>query len=82
MKQKNYRFGLLDKSKGGIGMLVLNEDSDILTRVKIGDKLKSTFKNAQETSVMDLMISHITPIRKGTYRGDYRVGLSLLQATN
>jgi hypothetical protein len=82
MKKKKYRFGLLDRSKNGIGMLVIDEDSDILSKLKIGDKLKTTFKSAHETSVMDLMISHITPIRKGLNRGDHHVGLYMVHAAN
>ena len=70
MSNKKYRFGLLDRSKEGIGMLVMNEDSDILNKLKIGDKLKTTFKSAYETSPMHLMINHITPIRKGLNRGN------------
>ena len=82
MRKRKYRFGLLDRSKDGIGMLVINEDSDILDKLKIGDKLETTFKSAHESSAMDLMISHITPIRKGLNKGDHHVGLSMVHAVS
>lgn len=79
VEDKRYRFNLLDKSQGGIGMLVMNEETDVLNALRIGDKLNLECRTAEDRVEMNSFeIRHITPMRKGDFIGDHLVGLSLL----
>lgn len=77
LKDKKFRFNLLDKSQDGMGMLVINEEADVLTELKIGKKLNMEYRTPQDSINLNFTINHITPIRKGAFKGDHQVGLFL-----
>jgi c-di-GMP-binding flagellar brake protein YcgR len=77
LEGKEYRFGLLNTSLGGMGMLVKGQETDILEKIKIGDQREMEYSTPENTQFMNLMIRHVTPIEAGTHRGHYQVGLAL-----
>ena len=72
-----YRFVLLDTSPGGMGMLVMNEESDILQKLKIRDKIEMKYGNPETSVFMNFEVRHITSISRGPFKGHFQVGLSL-----
>jgi hypothetical protein len=78
LEDKKYRFNLIDRGPEGMGMLVSNEEAEVLEQLKPGDILKTEYRAHEHRSSMRLKIQHITPRRSGTYQGDYQVGLSLV----
>jgi hypothetical protein len=76
MDGKAYRFGLLNTSGGGMGMLVRQEETDVLKGLKIGDAQEMEYMTPEKAEAFTLMIRHITPIHSGTYSGHYQVGLA------
>ena len=73
-----YRFNLLDTSPGGVSMLVTDGDTGILEKIKIGDKIEMKYSTSEASLVMDFELKHITPIKRGTFKGHYQVGLYLI----
>jgi exoribonuclease II len=39
-KEKTFKLEVLDRSEFGVGILVRNEDAEILERIEVGDKLR------------------------------------------
>ncbi|MBW2608730.1 MAG: hypothetical protein JRC68_00080 [Deltaproteobacteria bacterium] len=78
LNDKIYRFNLLDTSPGGMGMLVKKEESEVLNRLNIGDKIRVEYKTPEAGVLMDFEIMHITQFRRGRFNGHHQVGLSLL----
>jgi hypothetical protein len=74
---KKYRLNLLDTSPDGMGMLVTDKEKKLLEKIKPGDRIKMKYGTPQVTVFMNFEIKHITPIREGTYKDNYIVGLSL-----
>jgi c-di-GMP-binding flagellar brake protein YcgR len=74
---KEYRFKLLDTSPGGMGMLVLEEEADVLKKLNVGDQIKMKYGTPQVSAFMNFQITHITLIMEGVHKGNYLVGLSL-----
>jgi hypothetical protein len=78
---KQYRFNLLDTSPGGMGMLVMDKEKEVLKKIHPGDRIKMKYGTHQVTVFMHFEIKHITPIRAGIYKDNYLVGLSLFADT-
>jgi len=78
LEGKKYRFNLLDTSPGGMSMLVMDGDVGVLERIKIGDKIKMKYSTSEASLSMDFELRHITPIKRGTFKGHYQVGLYLI----
>ena len=78
---KKYRLNLLDTSPDGMGMLVMDEEKEILKKIKPGDRIKMKYGTPHVSVFMNFEIKHITPIREGTYKDNYMVGLSLFLDT-
>ena len=78
LEGKKYRFNLLDTSPGGMSMLVMNGDEGVLEKMKIGDKIKMKYSTSEASLSMDFELRHITPIKRGTFKGHYQVGLCLI----
>ncbi len=78
LEGEKYRFNLLDTSPGGMSMLVMNGDEGVLEKMKIGDKIKMKYSTSEASLSMDFELRHITPIKRGTFKGHYQVGLYLI----
>ena len=78
LEGEKYRFHLLDTSPGGRGMLVKNEEIEVLDRLNVGDKLKAEYNTPEAGVLIDFEIIHITRIKRGSFDGHYQVGLSHL----
>jgi len=74
---KEYRFSLLDTSPGGMAMLVAKEKAEVLDKLSLGTQVTMKYGTPQVNVSMDFKIMHITPIKRGTLKGHYQVGLSL-----
>jgi len=78
LKGKKYRFNLLDTSPGGMSMLVMDDDAETLKKIIIGDKIRMKYSTPEADVLMDFELRHITPIKRGTFKGHCQVGLSLI----
>ncbi len=76
---RTVRCSLLDTSPGGMGMLVLKEDTEILNMVKPGDRFRMKYKTNVASVPMDFEIRHVTEINRGQYQDNFVVGLALLE---
>jgi c-di-GMP-binding flagellar brake protein YcgR len=77
LDERQYRFNLLDTSPGGIGMLVPNMEVKVLKELKTGDQIEMEYGTYDARALIRFEIRHITPIKRGTFKGHYQVGLSL-----
>jgi len=77
MEGKEYRFNLLDTSLGGIGILVPNMEVKVLEELKTDDYIQMDYGTRDAGKHINFEIRHITPIKRGTFKGHYHVGLSL-----
>ncbi len=60
--------------------IIIKEDSNILTRLKAGNKLNIKYYSDNEpypVTQMNTEISHVTKAEEGRFRGHYIVGLSI-----
>ena len=78
LNDKKYRFNLLDTSPDGMGMLIMDEESDILKKLRIRDQIKMKYGKPNASVFMTFEIRHITSIKRGPFKGHFQVGLSLL----
>ncbi len=74
----NYKFNLADISPGGMGMLVKDNDSEILEQISIGDRIRMEYTTPEASVAIDFGIKHMTPIENGRFKGHHQVGLSLI----
>jgi len=75
--RKTYRFKPLDTSSGGMGMLVTDDDTEVLEKFEVGNKIEMKYRTPEDDLLMIFVIRHITQINKGAFKGHYQVGLSL-----
>ena len=77
--ERRYLFSLLDTSPGGMGMLVKNGEEHVLDELELGKRIKMKYGQPGIGTVdFNFEIKHITPIRRGSFKGHYQVGLSLV----
>ena len=79
LEGKEYRFNLLDTSPDGMGMLVENGEMDVLNKLKPGNQTEMKYSSDRVSVFMNFEIRHITPIKRGIFKGHYQIGLSLLK---
>ncbi len=72
-----YRFKPLDTSSGGMGMLVTDDDSEVLEKISVGDKIEMKYCTPEEDLFMIFKVRHISRLKQGLFAGHYQVGLSL-----
>ncbi len=77
LRGKDYRFKVLDKGLGGMGMLVLDSQPEVLKELRVGDQIGMTYSNPKGSILVNIEIRHITFIRKGPLKGHYKFGLSM-----
>lgn len=73
-----HRCPLLDLSPGGLGMLVLDHETEVLDHLRPGIRLNMAYTSPEATVTMSFEIRHITEIRRGEFRGHFQVGLRLV----
>lgn len=74
----HYRFSLLDRSLGGMGMIVKNSESEVLEKIQQGVLLKMKYVTLEKEIPLNFEVKHVTPIKKGRWEGHYHVGLRLI----
>ena len=76
-----YQFRIRDISSSGIGIMI-KEESALLKYVKVGDILNMKYNPMHASDLPQFLkteIIHITKIDDGQYRGNYLVGLAILE---
>jgi hypothetical protein len=75
-KGKRYALNVLDHSRHGLGMLVVEKDFDLLKFVRRGDRLPNiTFYATSAIIKVDGTIRHKTKIAAGNFNGAYVLGI-------
>jgi hypothetical protein len=73
---KMYELKAVDYSKHGLGLLVTENNSELLEILKPGDKIQNMTFFARRTLIkVDAKVIHITKIQEGKDRGKYIIGL-------
>ncbi len=76
-----YQFKLRDISPRGIGILV-NEMSKVIETTHVGDVLDMNYypkKKMEPPVLMKTQVKHITKHQEGRYKGNYVMGLYVLE---
>ncbi len=76
-----YQFKLRDISPKGIGILV-NEASKVIETTHVGDVLDMQYYPKKEVKLpisMKTQVKHITKHQDGPYKGNYVLGLNVLE---
>lgn len=79
-----YQFKIWDISPKGICVLI-REDSDLLNQLKVGDILNLKYYTTDSSKPAEYLkteIKHITKDDLGRYKGNYLVGLSVVEKVN
>jgi len=77
-QEKSYDLKVFDVSEKGVGLLVSEEQSDLLERTGIGDRLKEVELYATWTMVrVDGTVRHKSRVREGEYSGYHILGIEL-----
>jgi len=75
---RTVRCHLLDLSTGALGMLVLQTEKEILLHIQPGATMSMAYTSTEATVPMNFEIRHVTEIKRGNFRGQFQVGLSLV----
>ena len=76
-----YQFKIRDIASSGIGILI-NEGSAVLKSLKVGEVLNMKYyplNLADQPEHIETEIKHITKDEKGRFKGNYLVGLLVLE---
>jgi len=79
-----YKFRIRNISPSGMGVLV-KESSEVLKHLKVGDILNMKYYRlelSEQPEHLKTEIKHITKNDEGRFRGNYLVGLSILEKQN
>ncbi|MEA1966946.1 MAG: hypothetical protein U9N77_01815 [Thermodesulfobacteriota bacterium] len=74
---KEYSFKILNICHGGIGMLVMDNQAEVLNLLKCGDQLEMNYINPKGSMAIKVEIRHISTIKAGAFKGHYSVGFSM-----
>jgi len=77
-----YQFKLRDISPRGIGILI-NEMSKVIENIQVGDVLDMNYYPNKEIKLpvsMKTQVKHITKEQEGRYKGNYIMGLFVLES--
>jgi len=71
-----YALGVRDCSLHGLGILIGEQDLDLLDLLKPGDRIEGiTFYSESTIIKVDGIVRHITPIKTGDHQGSYVLGV-------
>ncbi len=73
-----HRCLLLDVSPGGLGMLILQTEKEVLEHLRPGARMSMAYASPEATVPMNFEIRHVTEIKRGNFRGHFQVGLCLV----
>jgi len=73
-----HRCLLLDVSPGGLGMLVMHPEKEVLQHLRQGARMSTPYTSPEASVPIRFEIRHITEIKRGNFRGHYQVGLCLV----
>ena len=79
--EPNYLFEIRDMSSSGM-CIIVKEGSDVLNHLKVGDIIDMKYyhpKKAERPESIRAEIKHITEDDLGRYKGNYLVGLSVVE---
>ncbi len=82
--EPNYLFEIRDMSSSGL-CIIVKEGSAILNHLKVGDIMDMKYyqpKKAERPELIKTEIKHITKDDLGRYKGNYLVGLSVVEKGN
>ena len=74
---KDYQFKVLDKGLGGMAMLVMDSQTEVLKELRVGDQIPMKYSNPKGSLLVNIEIRHITAIKTGSFEGHYKFGLSM-----
>lgn len=75
-EEKLYNLNVLDCSSHGLGLIVTEDNFDLLQKLRKGDRLKDiTFYATWAMIQVNGTVRHKTKIEKGKYRGCYLIGI-------
>lgn len=74
---KKYHFKVLDKGLGGMGMLVMDSQTEVLKELRVGHQIPMKYSNPKGSLFVNIEIRHITAIMTGSFKGHYKFGLSM-----
>ena len=73
---KVYSLGVKDCSLHGLGILIGNEDLDLVERIRPGDRIEGiTFYAESAIIKVDGIVRHVTQIKTGEHQGSYVLGV-------
>jgi hypothetical protein len=75
---RRHRCLLLDVSPGGVGMLVLHPEKEVLQHLRPSTRMSMAYTSPEATVTMSFEIRHITQIKRGDFKGHFQVGLCLV----
>jgi hypothetical protein len=82
--EPNYLFEIKDMSASGL-CIIVKEGSAVLNHLKVGDTIDMKYYHPKETERPKLIkaeVKHISKDALGRYKGNYLVGLSVLEKGN
>ncbi len=82
--EPNYQFKIRDMTSSGLSIIV-KEGSAVLNHLKVGDIMDMKYyqsKKAERPELIKTEIKHITKDDVGRYKGNYLVGLSVVEKGN
>lgn len=74
---RKYQFKVLNICRGGIGMLVIKAQKEVLPLLKSGSIMDMDYINPKGVLGIKVEFRHITPLISGPYKGGYCVGFSM-----
>jgi len=83
-EEPNYLFKIRDISSSGL-CIIVKEGSEALNHLKVGDIIDMKYYQSKRTLKPELIkteIKHITKDDLGQYKGNYLVGLSVVEKGN
>ncbi|MFH1154491.1 MAG: hypothetical protein V1793_11815 [Pseudomonadota bacterium] len=72
-----YTFNVLNVCRGGIGMLVREDQHEVLPLLVPGAEMRMDYINPKGRLTLTVLIRHITRIDSGEYKGLHTVGFSM-----
>lgn len=82
--EPDYLFKLMDMSSSGL-CIIVKEGSAVLNNLKVGDIMDMKYfqsEKAAKPEIIKTEIKHITKDDVGRYKGNYLVGLSMVEKEN
>jgi hypothetical protein len=81
-KDRSYTLNVLDRSKGGLGLLVTQKDFNLLKVLNPGDKLQNMTLYSESLMMrIDAIVKHKTRIEEGNYKGCHILGIELREGS-